>query len=213
MAARPEIIPFNDYVNAHREEFTPFELWMVDELTDHLVNKLDLDREYTSVVIDTDEDQPISSITEGKVHIRLNGRFYVPKEDRNGKELTETNSQWADIAKEWFEEVEIEVTFDEGAEDLLKFTAMVPTIEIEGVSGGEEEVAPEGEETAPEGEETEEGDETPPEEETPPEGEETTPSEEGEETPPEETEEETEEAPPTEESSEELQEFEKALGL
>jgi len=209
MAARPEIIPFNDYVNAHREEFTPFEIWIVDELTDHLVNKLDLDREYTSVVIDTDEENPVDKITDSKVMIRLNGRFYLPKEDRNGKELTETTSQWADIAKEWFEGVEVEVTFDDGSEDLLKFTAMVPAIEIEGISAGEEEVAPESEETPPEGEGTEEGGETPPEEEAPPEGEEEAPTDETEE----ETPEETEEAPPTEESSDELKEFEEALGL
>lgn len=222
MAAKPEIISFGDFVNNHREDFTPFELWIVDELTEYLVNKLDLDKEYTSVVLDADEDNPVGKITDNKVSVRLNGRFYLPKENRQGNEIVETTSEWAKIAKEWFDSVEIEVTFDDEAEDLLKFTAMVPAIDLEGIDMVDEgeEVAPENEEIAPEGDEGEEGSESPPEEETPPEGEETAPTEEGEETPPEEEtkEEETpeeESSPETteEEPSEELKDFEKALGL
>ena len=220
MAARPEIIPFQDFVNAHKEEFTPFELWLVDELTEHLVNKLDLDKSFTSIVVDTDEENPVGKVTGNEILIRLDGRFYLPTEDRTGKAIALSSEEWADTAKAWFDEVELEVSFDTESTNLLKFTVFVPALELpEGTAGGEaEEVAPEGEETPPEGEEvqpeaeeTPEGGEATKTEETPPEGEEAL-KEEG---TPEETEE-TEkpaEKPAEEEHDEELDEFTKALGL
>ena len=210
MAARPEIIPFQDFVNAHKEEFTPFELWLVDELTEHLVNKLDLDKSFTSIVVDTDEENPVGKVNGNEILIRLDGRFYLPTEDRTGKAIALSSEEWVDTAKAWFDEVELEVSFDTESTTLLKFTVFVPALELpEGATGGEaEEAPPEGGETTPEAGEAPEGGEGTETEETPPEGEEA-PKEEG--TP--EKPEEPKEKPAEEEHDEELDEFTKALGL
>jgi len=215
MSARPEVIPFQDFVNAHKEEFTPFELWVVDELTDHLVNKLDLDKSFTSIVVDADEENPVGKITDSEVLIRLNGRFYLPTEDRTGKTITLSTQEWAALAKEWFTEVDLTADFNTESTDLLKFTVFVPALGLpEGVATeATEEVTPESEETPPEGEKAPEGGEgTETEEkpaEAPEEAEKATTPEEAE--PKEEaTEEPKEEAEP---KDKELEEFEKALGM
>ena len=219
MTVRPDIIPFSDFVNAHKEQFAPFELWIVDELTEFLVNKLDLDKSYTSIIVDANEEDPVGKITANDVSIRLNGRFYFPTEDRTGKKITLTSQEWADTAKAWFDETELEVSFDIKATDLLKFTVFVPALELpEGVGSEEaptEEVAPESETSPSESEKPPEEGETPSEEETAPEGKETPEGEEEkkEEEKPEEGAPEgpAEKAP--EEEDEELKDFEKALGI
>lgn len=204
MAVRPEVIPFADFVKAHQEEFTPFELWVVDELTEHLVNKLDLDKEYTSVIVDIDEDDPIGNSEGSDIDVRLNGRFYLPKEDRNGKTLELTAEKWADVAKEWFDESELKVTFNTESTDLLKFTVFVAAISLP-------EASSEGAETPAEEPAPADDTEAPPAEENAPEAEETAPSESAEEPTAEEPKE--EETAPSEPDDSELKEFEDALGI
>jgi hypothetical protein len=204
MAVRPEVIPFADFVKSHQEEFTPFELWVVDELTEHLVNKLDLDKEYTSVIVDIDEDEPIGNTEGSDIDVRLNGRFYLPKEDRNGKTLELTAEKWADVAKEWFDESELKVTFNTESTDLLKFTVFVAAISLP-------EASSEGAETPAEEPASADDTEAPPAEESAPEAEETAPSESEEEPAVEKPT--KEETAPSEPEDSELKEFEEALGI
>lgn len=205
MAVKPDIIPFTDFVKSHQEEFTPFELWVVDELTEYLVNKLDLDKEYTSVIVDIDADEPVSSVEGDQVNLRFNGRFYLPKEDRNGKSLGMTAEKWAEFAKGWFDENDVAATFNTESTDLLKFTVLIAAISLPEGSSGEsspaEEPAPIDEAEAPSaGEETAEEPTEPtpageePQEEEAPEGE-------------------PEETAPSEPEDSELKEFEDALGI
>lgn len=204
MADKPEIISFNQFIQLNWDMFVPYELWLTEELTEYLVAKRDLEKAYTSIVIDLDRDEPIYGYREDNIYVRFNGRFYLPMEDRNVKKLNMTSEQWIELFKTWFKEQEIEVVIDESATDLIKFTALVPVL------GMPEEAPPiEGE-----GEISEEGEESPEEGEEPP--------EEGEESPEGEESKETEkegskesEGPEGSEESEdmELKEFEEALGL
>ena len=202
MAVKPEIISLNDFVRFHQESFTSYELWLTDELTDYLVAKRNLEKPYTSIVVDIDEDNPVYGIKENTVQFRFNGRFYIPR----GKDSLEMDTeQWIELFKKWFEEQKLEVSIDEKATDFIKFTAMISVLELPEKT---EEEAPEGEE--PEGMGEEESSETKPEgEESEPEGGEEPPEGE-EESEPEEKEEGSETKP---EDDKELQEFEKALGF
>lgn len=204
MADKPEITPFNQFIQLNWEMFIPYELWLTEALTEYLVAKRDLEKSYTSVVIDMDRDEPIFGYREDNIYLRFNGRFYIPMEDKNVKRLNMTSEQWIELFKNWFKEQELEVVVDESATDLIKFTAIIPVLGMPEKApppeGAEEEEAPaeEGGEEKP----TEEG-----------EGEE--PKEEGEE---EEPKEESKESEGPEEGSEEsedmeLKEFEDALGL
>jgi len=223
MAYKPEIMSLNDFVKLNREAFTPYELWLTDELTDYLVAKRDLEKPYTSIVIDLDEDEPLYGVKENKTLVRFNGRFYIPGEDKNVKPLNMKPEQWVELLETWFKEQKIEVVIDDKATDIIKFTAIVPTLEMpeaapeaEKTEEGADEAKPE--ESAEEEGELAVGDEEVPTEETPegeepageePEGE----TEESTEEPAKETEEkETEEKEAPEEDAE-LKEFEEALGL
>ena len=218
MTYKPEIMPLNDFVKINQDAFTPYELWLTDELTDYLVAKRDLEKSYTSIVIDIDNDNPVYGFREDKIFLRFNGRFYIPTEDKNIKKLNMTPDQWVELFNEWFKEQEVEVVIEEKATDLIKFTAIISALEMpeeapkaEEEKGTEEEGAPAEEETEEEGKEAGE---------TPAETSEEAPTEETEEPATEETEEpaaeepeEEEKAEPEESDDEELKEFEKALGL
>jgi len=139
LAARPVPFDLAYLTNLHREEFVKFELWVSDDLTEHLIRAKDLDPSYTTVVVDLDQDEPLGDVEGQDVKIRLNGRFYMPDNDKKGISLGMEPSEWVEIAKAWFEENEVEVTFVEDPEDLVKFTAFVAAITLpEGVSGGDE---------------------------------------------------------------------------
>lgn len=232
MAYKPDIMTLNDFVQVNQQAFTPYELWLTDELTNYLVAKRDLEKSYTPIVVDLDTDNPVYGAKDDKIFFRFNGRFFIPVEDKKLQRLNMKPEQWVELFKGWFKEQEIEVVIDESAKDVIKFTALIPVLDMPEAAPGAEET--EGEETPPEGEEAPgEGEETPPEGETPSEegeGEESaepeeTPEEPGEEGKSEETpESEEKETTPKESESkepekaeepedEELKEFEKALGL
>ena len=205
---KPSSISLTDFISDHREDFVAFETWLADDLTNLFIVKNDLNRLYTSIIVDIDEDEPIGKTKDGKLTIRLNGRFYLPREDRNSKPLNLEISSWVKIAQEWFDKNEIEVHFDTEAKDLLKFTAFVAALDIPELQEEEKEEEPEPIEEPPEdsedtGDTTEDtGGEEGPEPETSP-SEESAP----------EGEEEKEPKEPKEESGKELKEFEEALGL
>lgn len=207
MAYKPEIISLNDFVKMQREAFTPYELWLTDELTNYLVAKRDLDESYTSIVIDLDIDEPIYGLKDNNIQLRFNGRFYLPVEDRNIKPINIGPKQWVELFKKWFDDEKLEVVIDETATDFIKFTALIPVIEIPEMEKSTEEDAKE------EGGGSEETEETEAIEESPEEKPEETPSEETE--PETEVETEEKESPVENEGQEdqELKEFEKALGL
>lgn len=196
--AKPEPFELNYLVKLHKEEFVKFELWLSDELTNHIIRAKDLDPAYTSVVVDLDEDEPLND----KGQLRLNGRFYIPTKDKKGVDLNTQPSDWVDITKEWFDDNDVEVTIEEDPSDLVKFTVFMDGINLP--SGGGE--VDEGEESMDEG--AEEG--APPEEDME--------DDFGEEAP-----EEIEEAPeedfsedagrPPGDDEQDLKDFEKSLGL
>lgn len=211
---KPESITLNEFINKHKEEFVPFELWIVDELTDFIVKKQDLDKEFTSIVVDCDEDEPLAGLSNSAIQIRLNGRLYFPLEDRTGRTLNLSPEQWTELAQEWFDQNEVTVSFDHNSKDLLKFTAILPAIEIppietpetqtETAEDSSEESGAESAPISPEGDETPDHDTEPAEDTNSPETEISSPDES------------TPESTPSEDQSEtdeELAEFEKALGL
>lgn len=203
---KPSSISLTDFISNHREDFVAFETWLADDLTNLFIVKNDLNRLHTSIIVDIDEDEPIGKTKDGKLTIRLNGRFYLPREDRNSKPLNLDINGWVKIAQEWFDKNEIEVHFDTEAKDLLKFTAFVAALDIPELQEEEKE--------EPEPEPAEEG--TPPEEDSEDTGAEDTGegSEPEPESSPEESAPEGKEAKePKEESGKELKEFEEALGL
>lgn len=208
--AKPEVKSLNDFVRIHGEAFTSFELWLTDELTDYLVAKRNLDKSYTSIVIDLDREEPVYGVKDNKLQLRFNGRFSPPSEDKSGTSLQIKPEQWIELCETWFKEQELEVIIGDKATDFIKFTAILPVLEMP-------ETSPEGEEE-PEGEKPEGGEEPPeggepagPEGE-PEGGEPPAEAPEGEE---EEEEPEGEEAPKAPEGEEdaELKEFEQALGI
>jgi len=203
MAGKPEIVSLNDFVNMHREAFTPYELWLTDDLTNYLVAKHDLNESYTSIVIDVDEKNPIHSIKDNYVQLRFNGRFYIPVEDKNSKSLILKPEQWVELFKKWFDDQKLEVVIKDTATDFIKFTAIIPVLELPEVEETET-----GESTENEGK----GNEPSEESESPEEG---GLSEEASETPEEGMEKEPEDESPKESETddEELKEFEKALGI
>ena len=138
----PEVLTLNHFVDTHREEFVKFELWISEELTQHLIEAHDLDPAFTTVVIDMDEDEPVGKNVENVATLRLNGRFYIPQADKHGVDLEMTPEQWYESAKKWFDEEEVEVTLDEDSDELVKFTAFLPAIELpEAEAPAEEEAA------------------------------------------------------------------------
>lgn len=211
MASRPEIISLNDFIKIHREAFASYELWLSDELTEFLIVKRDLEKPYTSIVIDIDEDEPVYGVKDSNVQLRFNGRFYIPVEDKNVKPLNMKPEQWVELFQQWFDEKELEVVIGDTAKDLIKFTAIIPALQMpdEGnEEGGESE---EGTDSAPE-KATEEGGEAPVGEEAP-ETDETGGESEKEESEPSEEPEAKEAEEPKEGEDKELKEFEEALGL
>lgn len=210
MASRPEIISLNDFIKIHREAFASYELWLSDELTEFLIVKRDLEKPYTSIVIDIDEDEPVYGVKDSNVQLRFNGRFYIPVEDKNVKPLNMKPEQWVELFQQWFDEKELEVVIGDIAKDLIKFTAIIPALQMpEGdEEGGESE---EGTDSAPE-KTTEEGGEAPVGEEAP-ETDETGGESEKEESEPSEEPEAKEAEEPKEGEDKELKEFEEALGL
>lgn len=196
--AKPEPFDMNYLVNLHREEFVKFELWLSDELTQHLVTKFDLDPSYTSVVVDMDENEPLASGSGGMINLRLNGRFYIPLHDKKGVELNVASEDWLEASQEWFDKNEVEADID-NSDELLKFTAFIEGISIP------DDLLKEGavEESSPEGEgEGEGGDDTALEEPMVDEGFEE-----------EEVEDIEDEEPPPSDEEEDLKDFEKSLGL
>lgn len=192
---KPEPFDLNELISLHREEFVKFELWVSDELTEHLIHAFDLDPSYTTVVVDLDEEEPIAGGSGGVINLRLNGRFYMPRHDKKGVELEVSMDEWAEKAQEWFDENKVDVEM-ETPEDLIKFTAFVEGITLpEGMSTGDEaggEAGDEGKADEPIGDEEEPLDET---------------GEEGES-----LDEDIDDEPPGEDE-EGLKEFEKSLGL
>jgi len=176
----PQPITLTHFIDIHREEFVKFELWISEELTQHLIEAHNLDPAFTTVVVDMDEEEPVGKSVDSIVLLRLNGRFYMPLKDKQGVDLELTAEKWIESAKGWFDENEVEVTFDEDSNDLIKFTAFVPGVELPeteepAAEEGAEEPADEGEEAADEepAKEGEEGaDEEPADEEPADEGEE-----------------------------------------
>ena len=144
MAQRPEVKSLNDFVKIHGDGFTPFELWLTDELTDYLVVKRNTDKNYTSVVIDTDRENPVYGVKDNKLQLRFNGRFFIPSEDKNGTPLNLKPEQWVELVEAWFKDQELEVVIGDKAIDFIKFTAIIPVLDMP-------EPTPEAEET-PEGE-------------------------------------------------------------
>jgi len=206
--AKPEVKSLNDFVRIHGEAFTSFELWLTDDLTDYLVAKRNLDKSYTSIVIDLDREEPVYGVKDNKLQLRFNGRFSPPSEDKNGTPLQIKPEQWIELCETWFKEQELEVIVGDKATDFIKFTAILPVLEMPETSEPEEE--PEGEK--PEGgEEPPEGGEPAGPEGEPEGGEPPAEAPEGEE----EGEGEGEEAPKAPEGEEdaELKEFEQALGI
>ena len=219
---KPNNISITDFIANHKEDFVAFETWLADDLTDFFIVKNDLNREYTAIIVDIDEDDPIGKAKDGELTVRLNGRFYMPKEDRNSKSLDMDINAWIKNAQEWFDKNEVEVHFDTEAKDLLKFTAFVDALDIPSDFGSSEESSDDSfsepsEPSAPSEEnkseeESEESEESEPfGEPEPPSGPEEKPEEKEEKTEkPEEKEEKTEKP---EESKTDLKDFEEALGL
>jgi hypothetical protein len=213
---KPSNISITDFITNHKEDFVAFETWLADDLTDLFIIKNDLNREYTAIIVDIDEDDPIGKAKDGTLTVRLNGRFYMPREDRNGKSLNMDITDWVKVAQEWFDKNEIEVHFDTEAKDLLKFTAFVGALDIPGDFGEESEGGSEEDSSSEmDKDESESGSKNLSDLSTLPE-----PGEEGPEEGPGESEgpelEEPEEQEPEEkpeESKKELKEFEDALGL
>ena len=205
---KPNSISLTDFISNHREDFVAFETWLADDLTNLFIVKNDLNRLHMSIIVDIDEDDPVGKTKDGKLTIRLNGRCYLPKEDRNDKPLNLEIGDWTKVAQEWFDRNETEVHFDTEETDLLKFTAFVDAIEIPSditepaVEENESEIPEESPETE-EGEEGEEGESSEKPEEKPEESEESEESEEPEEP----------EKPEEPKEKKELKEFEDALGL
>lgn len=211
MAYKPEIMSINDFVKLNQDAFTPYELWLTDELTDYLVAKRDLDKTSTSVVIDLDEDNPVYGYRDDNIFLRFNGRFYIPNEDKNIKRLNLKPDQWIELFKEWFKEHEIEVVIDEKATDLIKFTAIVSCLTMPEEAASDESSDTSEDEEPGTGEDQDESTETQEttEPETAPGGESSESEDLTEETP--ESGNESAETETTDDA--ELKEFEEALGL
>lgn len=208
MASKPEITSLNDFVKFHQESFTSYELWLTDELTDYLVAKRDLEKPYTSIVVDIDEDNPIYGVKDNSVQFRFNGRFYIPREDKDSKVLDMETEQWVELFKKWFEEQKLEVVIDETATDFIKFTAIISVLQLPEESAAKVGEVPEGDELPEEKSEDEEVPEEVPEESS---KEEEEPAEEA---APDEAEEDAKTETPAEpEDDKELKDFEDALGL
>lgn len=215
---KPSNISITDFITNHKEDFVAFETWLADDLTDLFIIKNDLNREYTAIIVDIDEDDPIGKSKNGTLTVRLNGRFYMPREDRNSKPLNMDITDWVKVAQEWFDKNEIEVHFDTEAKDLLKFTAFVGALDIPGDFGGEGGEGGEGEESEssePSFDEPSDDSKNLSDLSNLPEPGSDEPDESGSDEAPEEPEEEPEEKPEEEpeESKKELKEFEDALGL
>lgn len=211
---KPSNISITDFITNHKEDFVAFETWLADDLTDLFIIKNDLNREYTAIIVDIDEDDPIGKSKNGTLTVRLNGRFYMPREDRNSKPLNMDITDWVKVAQEWFDKNEIEVHFDTEAKDLLKFTAFVGALDIPGDFGEEgESSSDEPSDSGPSDEPSDSKNLSDLSNLPEPGGSDTEEPEEPEEEPeePEEKPEETEEEP--EESKKGLKEFEDALGL
>jgi len=204
MAQKPDIMSLNDFVKVHQESFISYELWLIDELTEYLVAKRDLEKPSVSIIIDIDSENPVHSVDDALVNFRFNGRFYIPVSDKKDRALNLTSDQWIELLQTWFAENELKVVIGEKAADFVKFTVIMSVLELP-------------EQTASEDEGDSKESEAPAETPTEPSGpsEETGPSEEIEpsETGP--SEESNTEAPTETETEDdtELKEFEEALGL
>lgn len=144
----PDTFTLNHFVDTHREEFVKYELWVSEELTQHLIEAHNLDPAFTTVIVDMDEEEPVGKSVDGVVLVRLNGRFYIPQKDKQGVDLEMTPEDWYESAAEWFEENGVEVTLDEDSDELIKFTSFVGAVELPEPEAAAEE--PEGDEPADE---------------------------------------------------------------
>ena len=173
---KPDPISLNTFLAANVEQFTEYELWLSDGLTEFLSAEKNLDPSHPTVIVDVEEEEPVKKVVDGKITIRYNGRFFIPKEDLDGLTFKEKPEDWSALIEKWFMANDIEVAMDKSATNMVKFTAFLDTLEI----------PEEKEEAAPS--------EAPPEEEPETAPEETAPTEEkSEETAPEEAEEKPEE--------------------
>ena len=167
--AKPEPYDLNNFISIHQEEFVRFELWIADELTKFIAQEQNLNAKYAAVIVDLDEVEPVARIDGDQILLRYNGRFFIPREDKDGNEISIPPDEWNTLFKTWFEENESEVSFNEEAKDLVKFTSLVPSLTIPEETLGEPleeepaEEAPEDEGEEP-AEETDEGGEEPAEE-------------------------------------------------
>lgn len=212
MARKPDTVSLNDFVKVHQESFISFELWLTDELTEYLVAKRNLDKSYVAIVIDIDMENPVYGLENNFVQFRFNGRFHIPVSDKDENTLELKPEQWVELIKQWFDENELNVVIGEKAADFVKFTVIMPVMELPEQSEQEsssEEGSEQNSEETESSEPSESTDETTQTSESP----ESEPSTDISDESQEETETETPEPESPAEDDEELKEFEKALGL
>jgi hypothetical protein len=151
-----EKIPLSELVATNIGQLAPLELAIGDGLTEHLSESQNIDSVDLAVVVDADQEDPVAKFDNGDVYIRYNGRFSIPKFDKNGVKVPLDSAGWRNLTKEWFQENDMQYAFDDTSEDVMKFTAIAPSFTVP-VSAPEEET----EEEKPEesGEETEESEE------------------------------------------------------
>ena len=162
MAPEPKLL--NDLIRAHPGDFTSIELWVSDELAKFLATKRDLSADTVAIVVDLDDLDPVNGVADGSILLRYNGRFFPPSKDFAGKPLKTTPEEWREMVNEWFSSQSIEVAIDEDSTDVLKFTAMIPSIVLpdevteDADAGGDEESTEETDEPADEGGDDQGGD-------------------------------------------------------
>lgn len=123
-------ISLNQLIKNNLAEFAEVELAAVDGLASYLAEKANLDPDASTLVIDTDELEPVDFVQDGLLYFRMNGRFFIPRQDAEGIPLKLSQEEWIEMIQEWMDENSYQAKFDDESEDLVKFTASIPAVEL-----------------------------------------------------------------------------------
>jgi cobalamin biosynthesis protein CobT len=156
MATKPALISITQLVKSCSERFVEQELWLSDNLAEHLAKKYELEIADTVVMVDIDHENPVAKEDGGKVHLRYNGRFYPVVSDKVGNILEMPIDVWIDEIKKWFADQSLEAKVDSGENNLIMFTVFLDSIELAFSQGSLDDGSESEESEVQEGEEGEE---------------------------------------------------------
>lgn len=126
---KPTEIDLDALIKIGISKFSIWELWVTDLINQAFIDRFGVGEKQLPIIIDVDESSPFYSIENGKLSVLFNGRLQIPKFDKNGVELVEPADSWAKELKKTID-AQMFASKIELANDILKFTVVVPCISV-----------------------------------------------------------------------------------